>query len=85
MANEVRQILWPDGDDAISAIDAIHIGRESGTTPTNRALFPLRNEIDSRSHYHNRSTAIHRERGEREHVPRGYKDITLELSQATER
>lgn len=27
VANEVRQILWPDGDDAISAIDAIHIGR----------------------------------------------------------
>lgn len=24
VANEVRQILWPDGDDAISAIDAIH-------------------------------------------------------------
>jgi len=23
VANEVRQILWPDGDDAISAIDAI--------------------------------------------------------------
>lgn len=24
VANEVRQILWPDGDDAISAIDAVH-------------------------------------------------------------
>lgn len=24
MANEVRQILWPDGDDAISAIDVVH-------------------------------------------------------------
>jgi len=23
VANEVQQILWPDGDDAISAIDAI--------------------------------------------------------------
>lgn len=26
VANEVRQILWPDGDDAISAIDAVHEG-----------------------------------------------------------
>lgn len=26
VANEVRQILWPDGDDAISAIDAVHGG-----------------------------------------------------------
>lgn len=24
VANEVRQILWPDGDDAICAIDAVH-------------------------------------------------------------
>lgn len=25
VANEVRQILWPDGDDTICAIDAIYI------------------------------------------------------------
>lgn len=27
VANEQRQILWPDGDDAISSIDAAHITR----------------------------------------------------------
>lgn len=36
MANEVRQILWPDGDDAISAIDAVHTLGEY-YSPTSRA------------------------------------------------
>lgn len=36
VANEVRQILWPDGDDAISAIDAVHTLGEY-YSPTSRA------------------------------------------------